>query len=56
MRSKNCWTGLWRRRVGYQATFQVLEGERVYFEPDYLKTEAIRKVVPTEMLAWFGHS
>jgi imidazolonepropionase-like amidohydrolase len=42
------------KKIGYQATFQVLEGERVYFEPDYLKTEAIRKVVPKEMLAWFN--
>jgi len=42
------------KKIGYQATFQVLEGERVYFEPDYLKTEAISKVVPKEMLAWFN--
>ncbi len=42
------------RKIGYQATFQVLEGERAYFEPDYLKTEAIEKVVPKAMLAWFG--
>jgi imidazolonepropionase-like amidohydrolase len=42
------------KKIGYQATFQVLEGERAYFEPDYLSSEAIRKVVPTEMVAWFG--
>ena len=42
------------KRVGYQPTFQVLEGERVYFEPDYLKTPAVRKVVPADLLAWFG--
>ncbi len=42
------------KRVGYQPTFQVLEGERAYFEPDYLKTPAIRKVVPADLLAWFG--
>jgi imidazolonepropionase-like amidohydrolase len=42
------------RKIGYQATFQVLEGERAYFEPDYLKTEAIEKVVPKAMLAWFA--
>jgi imidazolonepropionase-like amidohydrolase len=41
------------KRVGYQPTFQVLEGERVYFEPDYLKTPAVRKVVPADLLAWF---
>jgi imidazolonepropionase-like amidohydrolase len=42
------------KKIGYQATFQVLEGERVYFEPDYLGSEAIRKVVPEEMVAWFN--
>jgi imidazolonepropionase-like amidohydrolase len=42
------------KKIGYQATIQVLEGERVYFEPDYLKTEAIGKVVPKEMLEWFN--
>jgi imidazolonepropionase-like amidohydrolase len=41
------------KRVGYQPTFQVLEGERAYFEPDYLKMPAIRKVVPADLLAWF---
>ncbi len=41
------------KKIGYQATVQVLEGERAYFEPDYLRTEAIRKVVPKEMLEWF---
>jgi imidazolonepropionase-like amidohydrolase len=42
------------KRVGYQPTFQVLEGERAYFEPDYLNAPAIRKVVPADLLAWFG--
>ena len=42
------------KRIGYQPTFQVLEGERAYFEPDYLKTPAIRKVVPADLLSWFG--
>ena len=42
------------KKIGYQATFQVLEGERAYFEPDYLSSEAIRKVVPMEMVTWFG--
>jgi hypothetical protein len=42
------------KKIGYQPTVQVLEGLRVYFEPDYLKTGAIRKVVPTEMLEWFN--
>jgi imidazolonepropionase-like amidohydrolase len=42
------------KKIGYQPTFQVLEGERAYFEPDYLKTPAIRKVVPADLLGWFG--
>ena len=42
------------KKIGYQATFQVLEGERAYFEPEYLKTKAIGKVVPKAMLAWFN--
>jgi imidazolonepropionase-like amidohydrolase len=43
-----------QKKIGYQATVQVLEGERVYFEPDYLSSEAIRKVIPEELLAWFN--
>jgi imidazolonepropionase-like amidohydrolase len=45
--------GIVAKKIGYQATFQVLEGERVYFEPEYLGSEAIEKVVPKEMVAWF---
>jgi len=41
------------KKIGYQATFQVLEGERVYFEPEYLGSEGIGNVVPKEMIAWF---
>ncbi|MEI9978105.1 MAG: amidohydrolase family protein [Edaphobacter sp.] len=42
------------KRIGYQPTFQVLEGERAYFEPDYLSSPSIRKVVPADLLAWFN--
>jgi imidazolonepropionase-like amidohydrolase len=42
------------KKIGYQATFQVLEGERVYFEPDYLKSEAIGRVAPKELIEWYG--
>jgi imidazolonepropionase-like amidohydrolase len=42
------------KKIGYQATFQVLAGEQVYFEPEYLRSEAIRKVAPKEMVAWFS--
>lgn len=42
------------KKIGYQATIQVLSGLSAYFDPDYLKMAAIPKVVPTEMLAWFS--
>lgn len=41
------------RKIGYQPTIQVLEGERVYFEPDYLNSPALASVVPQELIAWF---
>src|SRR6202030_2173519 len=43
-----------QKKIGYQPTIQVLEGERVYFDPDYLKMEAIPKVIPVAMLEWFN--
>jgi imidazolonepropionase-like amidohydrolase len=43
-------------KIGYQPTIQVLEGERVYFEPEFLSLPAIAKVVPTELLSWFRSS
>jgi len=42
-----------QKKIGYQPTIQVLEGERVYFEPEFLNSPAIAKVVPKELLAWF---
>jgi len=41
------------KRIGYQATIQVLSGLRAYFDPEYLNMPAIPKVVPAEMAAWF---
>jgi imidazolonepropionase-like amidohydrolase len=41
------------KRIGYQSTIQVMQGLRVYFDPAYLKTGAIPKVIPQEMLEWF---
>ena len=40
-------------KIGYQPTLQVMQGLRVYFDPEYLKMSAIPKVIPTEMLEWF---
>ena len=40
-------------KIGYQPTIQVLEGERVYFEPEYLNSPALAKVVPQELITWF---
>lgn len=41
------------RKTGYQATIQVLSGLSAYFDPEYLNTPGIKKVVPAEMAAWF---
>jgi imidazolonepropionase-like amidohydrolase len=41
------------KRIGYQPTIQVLAGEMAYFDPEYLKMDAIAKVTPREMLEWF---
>ena len=44
--------GIAQKRIGYQSTIQVLHGLRAYFDPEYLKMEAIPKVIPAEMLEW----
>ena len=41
------------KRIGYQPTIQVLYGLTAYFDPDYLKMDAISKVVPSGMAEWF---
>ncbi len=41
------------KKIGYQPTIQVLEGELAYFDPEYLRTSAIHEVIPKEMLDWF---
>jgi imidazolonepropionase-like amidohydrolase len=41
------------KKIGYQPTIQVLYGEAAYFDPEYLKMDAIAKVTPKEMLEWF---
>jgi imidazolonepropionase-like amidohydrolase/pimeloyl-ACP methyl ester carboxylesterase len=42
------------KKIGYQPTFQVLQGELAYFDPEYLKIEAIPRVIPRGMLEWFN--
>lgn len=42
------------KRIGYQATTQVLGGLRAYFDPEYLKMPAITQVVPAALLDWFN--
>jgi hypothetical protein len=41
-------------KIGYQPTIQVMQGLCAYFDPNYLKIEAIPKVIPTKMLEWFN--
>ncbi len=50
---KNLLDQIVEMKIGYQPTFQVLQGIRVYFDPEYLKMKAIPKVVPVELLEWF---
>ncbi len=42
------------KRIGYQPTIQVLQGEYAYFDPEYLREKAVADVVPKEMLEWFN--
>jgi hypothetical protein len=42
------------KKIGYQPTIQVLRGLEAHFDPEYLKMEAIPKVIPKEMLTWFN--
>jgi imidazolonepropionase-like amidohydrolase len=42
------------KKMGYQPTIQVIHGLGAYFDPEYLKMEAIPKVIPKEMLEWFS--
>jgi imidazolonepropionase-like amidohydrolase len=42
------------RRIAYQPTIQVLNGELSYFDPDYLKMKALPKVIPDGMLKLFN--
>jgi imidazolonepropionase-like amidohydrolase len=41
------------KKIGYQPTMQVLSGELAYFDPAYLRMDAIAKVTPKELLEWF---
>lgn len=41
------------KRIGYQATTEVLYGLEAPFDPEYLKNPAILKVIPKELLEWF---
>jgi imidazolonepropionase-like amidohydrolase len=40
-------------KIGYQPTIQVLNGEIAYFDPEYLRQDAVAKVTPKDLLAWF---
>jgi imidazolonepropionase-like amidohydrolase len=51
---KNLLDQIVEKKIGYQATIQVLYGELAYFDPQYLKSPAIAKVVPAKMLEWFN--
>jgi imidazolonepropionase-like amidohydrolase len=41
------------KRIGYQATMQVLYGLEAYFDPEYLKNPGVAKVAPKVLVDWF---
>ena len=43
-----------QKRTGYQATIQVMEGLRAYFDPGYLKHPSIPRVIPNSLLDWLN--
>jgi imidazolonepropionase-like amidohydrolase len=45
--------GVVEKKIGYQATMQVLYGLEAYFDPEYLKNPAVAKVAPKTLLDWF---
>ena len=40
------------RKIGYQPTMQVLYGLGAYFDPNYLNSPSLPKLLPKSMLAW----
>ncbi len=42
------------RKIGYQPTLRVIYGEADLFREDTLKDPVYAKVVPSELLAWYG--
>lgn len=43
----------WKRKSATSPPSEVLYGETAYFDPAYLKMDAIAKVTPKDLLAWF---
>lgn len=41
------------KKIAYMPTFQVLDGTRALFDPTYLDSPQIKKVIPSEMIDWF---
>jgi imidazolonepropionase-like amidohydrolase len=41
------------RKIGFQPTMQVLYGLRAYFDPAYLNSPTLPRLLPRSMLAWF---
>ncbi|MCX6125752.1 MAG: amidohydrolase family protein [Proteobacteria bacterium] len=42
-----------KNNIGYMPTFQVLDGTRALFDPKYLDSPDIKKVIPADLLAWY---
>lgn len=46
--------GVVKAELGWQPTMQVLYGERDLFDPAYLSAPALARVVPANLIAWYG--
>jgi hypothetical protein len=43
-----------QKKIGYQATIQVLVGEQMYFDSQFLSRKELARVVPADLLEWYG--
>ena len=43
-----------KKKIGYQPTIQVSFAQSAYFDANYLKMPAVKKVLPAEMAEWFN--
>jgi hypothetical protein len=42
-----------RERIGYMPTLQVIEGQGLMFDPDFLRRPAVAAVLPAPLIEWY---